>query len=117
MSNQGHPMRKPSERRPASPAVRQTKRTPNLAASMPDRKTALDRRPASSPPDVRGGRSALAQVLRHMRSGKLSEGVSYANELIRKHPLQAVLIGMGLQFIFSRTRRSKHDTGHRSILG
>ena len=84
---------------------------------MADRNTLLDRRPASSPPDVRGGRSALAQLLRHMRSEKLGEGVTYANELIRKYPLQAVLIGMGLQFIFSRARRSKHDTGHRSILG
>ena len=61
-------------------------------------------------PDVRegvAGGSGLAQILRCLRAGKVSEGVTYANELIRKHPLQAVLIGLGLQFLFSRTRRRK----------
>jgi hypothetical protein len=122
-------MRKPSDKRPASASVRQSKRVPHQAASMTDKKTAVDRRLSSSTSHVRGGHvqdftlrasglgRGVAQVLRHVRSGKLSGGVTYANELIRKHPLQAVLIGLGLRFLFSRTRLGNHDAGHRSILG
>ncbi|TKS58252.1 MAG: hypothetical protein EWM73_03585 [Nitrospira sp.] len=45
-----------------------------------------------------------AQAFRHVRIGRFRTAFADAQQLVRKHPLQAVLVGVGLGYILSRTK-------------
>ena len=105
--------RKPSDEHSASASVRKTKRPRSRTGSTGDRETAAGRGLVSSTADRRGkgaqdltvlapnlGRIA-AQAFRHMR---FRAALADAQQLVRKHPLQAVLVGVGLGYLLSRTK-------------
>lgn len=97
-------------------------RRPKRARSQPDptanREMATGRGLASLAADRRGGlaqdltllSSALALVVasafRHVRIWRFRAALAGAQQLVCKHPLRAVLIGVGLGYLLSRTKVS-----------
>ena len=45
-----------------------------------------------------------AQALWHVRIERFGAAVADARQLVRKHPLQAVLVGVGLGYLLSRAK-------------
>lgn len=108
--------RRPSTERSASASVRKPKRSRSRAGSTADRETTTGRGLASPTADRRGGCAqsltllasglgrGAAQAFLHVRLGRFRIAFADAQQLVRKHPLQAVLVGVGLGYILSRTK-------------
>ena len=83
---------------------------------MPQKKKTTDRRLASSSADSRGGLAGgltllasglgrlATQARWQVRGGRQRGMVASARQLVRKHPLRAVLLGAGLGYLLSRTK-------------
>ncbi len=108
--------RKPPDEDSASTSVRKTIRPKSRAGSRRKRETTTRRVLVSSTTDRHGkvaqdltglapnlGRFA-AQAFRHMRIERFRAALADAQQLVRKHPLQAVLVGVGLGYLLSRTK-------------
>lgn len=108
--------RKPPVARTASSSVRKTTRLTSRNGTTWGRETATPHGLVSSTTDRRGkvtqgvavlapklGRIA-AQVFRNMRIERFRAALADAQQLVRKYPLQAVLVGMGLGYFLSRTK-------------
>lgn len=108
--------RKPPDEHPSSTSIHKTKRPRSRAGFTGDRETPAGRGLVSSTADRRGegvqdltvpapnlGRIA-AQAFRHMRIERFKAALADAQQLVRKHPLQAVLVGVGLGYLLSRTK-------------
>jgi hypothetical protein len=102
--------------RSAAPSVRRLKRGRSQPGSTADTKTATGRRLVSPDTDrCRGltqdlnllaaglGRIA-AQAFWQVRIGRFSAAWADTRQLVCKHPLQAVLVGVGLGYFISRTK-------------
>lgn len=107
--------RKPPDEHSGSASVRKTKRPRSRTGSTGDRETPAGRGLVTSSAGRRGkgvqdltvptpnlGRIA-AQAFRHMRIERFRSALADAQQLVRKHPLQAVLVGVGLGYLLSRT--------------
>ncbi len=100
----------------AAASDRRLKRARNQAGATAEKETATSRRLVSPTVDRRGGLAqdltrlasglgrVAAQALWHVRSGTLRGALVDARQLVRKHPLQAVLVGVGLGYVLSRTK-------------
>lgn len=112
----GRLARKPPDEHSASAFVRKTKRPRSRIGSTGDRELTTGRGLVSSTADRRGevaqdltvlvrtwGRVA-AQAFRHVRIKRFRAAVVDAQQLVRKYPLQAVLVGVGLGYLLSRTK-------------
>lgn len=109
----GNARRTPGKRS-ASTSVRKPKRPLSRTASPTDRETAKGRglvSPARNRHRVTaqdltvlasGLGRALAQVFLHMRISRFRAAFADAQQLVRKHPLQLVLVGVGLGYLFAR---------------
>ena len=56
------------------------------------------------PSPLVSSRGWVAEALRHIRSESFKAVLENAQHLVRKYPLQAVLVGVGLGFLLSRTK-------------
>ena len=101
--------------RPAAIAVRRPKRGRSEPGSLIDREPATGRRLASLTGDRRGGTQDLcplasglgrlaAQAFRHVRFERFSAALADTHKLVCTHPLQAVLVGVGLGYLLSRIK-------------
>jgi ElaB/YqjD/DUF883 family membrane-anchored ribosome-binding protein len=108
--------RRPPDERPASASVHKPRRPRSRAGSTGGREAGTGRGLVSPAEDLRGrftqdltllapslGRIA-AQAFRHVRIGSFRAALADAQQLVRKHPLQAVLVGVGLGYLLSRTK-------------
>lgn len=101
---------------PAAASVRRPKRGRGQAGSTADKKTATGLRPVSPDADRRRGLAqdlpllasglgrVATQAFRHVRIGRFRAALADAQQLVCKHPLQAVLVGVGLGYLLSRTK-------------
>ena len=109
----GNARRTPGKRS-ASTTVRKPKRALSRAASPADRETATGRGLVSPTPNRHRvpaqdlavlasslGR-AMAQVFLHVRISRFRAALEDAQLLARKHPLQLVLVGVALGYLFTR---------------
>lgn len=107
--------RKPPDEHSGFASIRKTKRPRSRTGSTGDRETPASRGIVTSTADRRGksvqdlavpapnlGRFA-AQAFRHMRIERFGAALADAQQLVRKHLLQAVLVGVGLGYLLSRT--------------
>ena len=112
----GRLARKHPDEHSASASVRKTKRPRSRIGSTGDREPTTGRGLVSSTAERRGevaqdltvlapnlGRIA-AQAFQHMRLERFRAALVDAQQLVRKHPLQAVLVGVGLGYLLSRTK-------------
>jgi hypothetical protein len=108
--------RKPPDEQSASTSDRKTKRPRSRTGSTGDMETVPGRGLVPSTADRPGkvaqdltvlasnlGRIA-AQAFQHMRIERFRAALADAQQLVRKHPLQAVLVGVGLGYLLSRTK-------------
>jgi hypothetical protein len=111
----GRTTRRSTGERSAATSARRPKRGLSQPGSTANRETGTDRGLASPTADRRGGhtqdpsplvsgRGWIAEALRHMRSERFKAVLKNAQQLVRKYPLQAVLVGVGLGFLLSRTK-------------
>ena len=101
--------RKPPAGHSASASVSKTKRPRSRTGSTGDRlvSSTADRQ-GHITQDLTGlalnlGRIA-AQTFRHMRVERFRSALTNSQQLVRKHPLQTVLVGVGLGYLLSRTK-------------
>ena len=102
--------------RSAAVGIRRPKRGRSQPGSTPDSKRATGRRLVSPATDRRRGLTQdldllaaglgriAAQALRQVRIGRFSAAWENTRQLVCKHPLQAVLVGVGLGYFLSRTK-------------
>ncbi len=87
--------------RTASPTDRQTATGPGLLSLITER----HRGPAQELTFLASGLGqVVAQVVRHVGISRLRATFADALQLVRTHPLQAVLAGVGLGYLLSRTK-------------
>ena len=113
---QGSSKRRSSGERSGPASVRRPKRELSRAGSTKDRDTDTDRRHARSTAGSRGGLAqddtvpasglerVVAETPRYVDKGRLRGGLENARQLVRKRPLQAVLLGIGLGYLLSRLK-------------
>jgi hypothetical protein len=106
--------RRPPGKRSASASAREPKRQLSRTASPTDRETATGRGLVSPITDrhrvpaqdltflASDLGQVVAQVFLHVRISRFRAAFADAQQLVRKHPLQAVLVGVGLGYLFSR---------------
>ena len=102
--------------RSAAPSVRRPRRGRDQPGSTADREPTTGRRLAPPDADRRRGLTQdlnllaaglgriAAQAFRQVRIGRFSEAWADTRQLVCKHPLQAVLVGVGLGYFLSRTK-------------
>ena len=102
--------------RSAAPSVRRPKRGRGQPGSTADREQTTGRRLVSSDADRRRGLTQdlsrlasglgriAARAFRHIRIGRFSAPLADMHQLVCKHPLQAVLVGLGVGYFLSRTK-------------
>ena len=108
--------RRPPDERSASASVSKTTRPRSRTGFRQGLETATGRGFVSSSANRRGrsaqgltglapslGRIA-AQAFRHIRIERVRAALADAQQLVRKHPLQAVLVGVGFGYLLSRTK-------------
>ena len=109
--------RRPPNGRSVSASVGKTKRSPTRAGSTGNREIALGRGLISSHRGQRGKvgqdlivlapslvRSA-ALALRHLRIERFRAALADTQQLVYKHPVQAMLVGLGVGYLLARTKR------------
>jgi len=112
----GRLMRKSMAKRVVAPSVHRSKRI-RRHDSVGRKETATGRElappalklrrgliPSLSPFLAPGLGQVVAQALRHGRIGQVKAVLANAHRLVSKYPLQAVLIGIGLGYLLSRTK-------------
>ena len=110
-----------------SATLRKTKRPRSRTSSTGDKDTATGHKRVSSSRKVPQNLTVLAptmdriaaQAFRHIRIERLRAVLADAQQLVRKDPTQAMLIGVGLGYLLSRAKGDSDDThaGHRTIRG
>jgi len=106
--------RRPHDERSVSASLGKTKRSRSRTSSPLNRETAVGRGVVSS---IRGRRGKVGVVLapslgrgaalafRHIRIERFRAALADTQQLVRKHPLQAMLVGVGVGYLLSRTKR------------
>jgi hypothetical protein len=114
--DQGRRMRRSPGEQSAPASVSRPRRAQSQAGSTAERETTTGRRLASPTVDRGGGLAqdltrlasglgrVAAQALWQMRIGRFRAAVADARQLVRRHPLQAVLVGVGLGYFLSRAK-------------
>lgn len=108
--------RRPPDDRSVSASVRKTKRPRSRTSSTGGKETGRGRGLASSSGGRKGkiaqdlivlapslGRFA-AQAFRHIQIDRFCGALADAQQLVRKHPLQALLVGVGVGYLLARTK-------------
>lgn len=118
---------RPPDVRSVSATLRKTKRPRSRTSSTGDKETATGRKRVSSSRKVPQDLTVLtptmgriaAQAFRHIRIERFRAVLADAQQLVRKYPTQAMLIGVGLGYLLSRAKGDSDDTtaGHRTIRG
>lgn len=118
---------RPPDVRSVSATLRKTKRPRTRTSSTGDKETATGRKRVSSSRKVPQDLTVLAptmgriaaQAFRHIRIERFRAVLADAQQLVRKYPTQAMLIGVGLGYLLSRAKGDSDDTnaGHRTIRG
>jgi hypothetical protein len=114
--------RRPPDDRSVSASVRKTKRPRSRTSSTGDRETGIGRGLVSSSEGRKGriaqdlimlapslGRFA-AQAFRHIQIDRFWGALTDAQQLVRKHPLQAMLVGVGVGYLLARTNGASDAT-------
>jgi hypothetical protein len=109
--------RRPPDDSSVSTSVGKTKHPRSRPSSTRTREIAMGRGLASSSRGRRGkvgqdlivlapslGRSA-ALAFRHLRFERFRAALTDAQQLVHKHPVQAMLVGLGIGYLLSRTKR------------
>ncbi len=118
---------RPPDVRSVSTTLRKTKRPRNRTSSTGDKETATGRKRVSSSRNVPQDPTVLAPTMgriaarafRHIRIERFRAVLVDAQQLVRKYPTQAMLIGVGLGYLLSRAKGDSDETnaGHRTIRG